>query len=527
MNTVSVFFALHRRMAWAVVLVVSLATALLVGWNDLRGREQLVASQLQTEARRSSIEIMSTTLNGNLMGSVTLLGLIDGSIKQEATNGLRSIDSNVMGTLSTVGGAFGAEGVFIVGEDGIVKTSWDRIDKPSTGLDVRFRPYYKKAMQGQTSVYAAISMARGDRSLYFTAPIFSEFAKSRTGIGGVVARTNLAQVDALLKDRYDVAMLLSPQGVVFASSHPAWQGMLDGEPDAQRMVAIRELRQFGKLFDERKPLPLPVTARGGTQLVEGQRFAVAAANVDWNDPSGPWKLVLMSKLSNTAPWSQSAWTASVSGVLTLLLGWMWLHLLRGRHTQAQANLQLQAYAHQQEANVAYRAKMAGVAAQLQRCGTLAELAQVFLREVRDLLGVVQGVLYVSDPLSPQILHLVGSAACAEPPASTLVLGEGLLGQCALERRIQVIATPPDGIWRLRSGLGNTQAATLLLAPLVVQDALVGALELALLRPTDNVQTTQLEELVALLATNVEIQRRNLQLQQIAPDTATNLAGAAP
>lgn len=513
MNTLSVFFALHRRLAWATVLAVSLAAAVLVGWSDLRAREQLLASQLQTEARRSSIEIMSTTLNGNLMGSITLLGLIDGNIKQDATNGLRSLDSNIMGTLSTVGGAFGAEGVFIVGQDGIVKTSWDRLDKPSTGLDVRFRPYYQKAMQGQTSVYAAISMARGDRALYFTAPVFSEYAKSRNGIGGVVARTNLAQVDALLKDRFDVALLLSPQGVVFASSKPDWHGMVDGEPDAQRLAAIRELRQFGKLFDERQPLSLPVAARDGMQLVDGQRFAVAAAEVDWNDPSGPWKLVLMSKLSNTVPWAPSAWTAGAAGVLSLLLGWMWLHLLRGHHAQTQANLQLQAYAHQQEANVAYRARLAGVAAQLQHCSTLAELAQVFLREVRDLLGAVQGVLYVSDPRSPQVLHLVGSAACAEPPATTLVLGEGLLGQCAQERRTQVIPTPPDGIWRLRSGLGNTQAATLLLASLVVQDALVGALELALLGPADAVQTAQFEELVALLATNVEIQRRNLQLQQ--------------
>ena len=81
MNTLAVFFALHARAAWALVVAASLAVALLAGWSDLRAREQLVGSQLQTEARRSSIEIMSTTLNGNLMGSVTLLGLIDGNIK--------------------------------------------------------------------------------------------------------------------------------------------------------------------------------------------------------------------------------------------------------------------------------------------------------------------------------------------------------------------------------------------------------------------------------------------------------------
>lgn len=515
MNRISAFFAHHLRVAWALVVVVSLVVAGLVAWSDLRTREQQLLLQLQTEAQRSSIQIMSTTLNGNLMGSITLLGLIDGDIKQDASNGLLSLDSHISGTLAAVGGAFEAEGVFIVGEDGIVKTSWDRVNKPSTGLDVKFRPYYKMAMQGKSSVYAAVSMARGDRALYFTAPVFSERAKASTGIGGVVARTNLAQVDALLKDRFDVALLLSPQGVVFASSRPEWVGMMDGVADAQRLAAIRELKQFGKMFEDQAPQTLPVAATPGMQSVVDQRFAVATADVNWNDPSGAWKLVVMADLARTVPLGPSTLKASVALVTAMLLGWMWLHLLQGRHAQMQSNLQLQAYARQQEAAVAYRAELAGASVRLQRCETLGQLAQQFFVDARPLLGAVQCVLYVADIHPPHALLLAGSAACAEPPPERLELGQGVLGQCALNHRMQTLATPPDGPWTVRSGLGNTRPAALLLAPIVMQDALIGALELAVMQVPDEASQAKFEEFVAVLANALEILRRNLQLQQLA------------
>lgn len=515
MNRISAFFALHLRSAWVLVVFFSLAVAALVTWGDLRMRERQVQLQLQTEAQRSSIQIMSATLNGNLMGSITLLGLIDADIKRDASGGPKSLGSHILGTLASVGGAFDAEGVFIVGQDGIVKTSWDRVNKPSTGLDVRFRPYYKMAMQGKTSVYAAISMARGDRSLYFTAPVYSERTKANVGIGGVVARTNLDQVDALLKGQFDAALLLSPQGVVFAGSRPEWVGMIDGVADAQRLSAIRELKQFGKMFEDQVPRPLPVAATSGMQVLEGRRFGVATADVHWNDPSGAWKLVLMADMARTAPLQDSALKAGTALIFAMMLGWMCLYLLRGHHAQWLSNQQLQAYAKQQASAAAYRTELAGAAVRLQRCETLDQLTQQFFMDARPLLGAVQCVLYVADIHPPHDLLLAGSAACAEPPPARLAPGQGLLGQCAQSGRMQAIVTPPDGPWTIRSGLGHDQPAALLLAPVIMQDTLIGALELAVLQPPDEDQQARFEEFVAVLANALEILRRNLQLQHLA------------
>ncbi len=514
MKSLARLTALNPRLGWVVVLLFACTAALFSAAIDNKMKQSRRLSQLSTEAQRSSIEIMSTTLNGNLMGSITLLGFMDGDIKQEAINGLPSVDANIPMTVSIVGNAFGAEGVFIVAQDGIVKTSWDRANKPSTGLDVSFRPYFKMAMRGQSNVYAAVSMARGDRSLYFSAPIFAERAKSNHGIGAVVARTNLKQVDQLLQGKFDIAILLSPQGVVFASSQPEWLGFIEGTPTAQRLKDIRDLKQFGSMFEKTEPKVLPFTSQSTLQSVLNKHFAVASAPVKWNDPSGDWTLLVLEDVSRSAPWSDSLALASTVLVLTGLIGWMLLHLLRGQYAQAQANQQLQEFSQLQQRQVAFRAHLAALSIQLQRCHDMTELVHTFLQESRELLGTLQGVVYiVNAQQDPPTLRLAGAAACASPPPDCLALGETLLGQCALERRLHVITTVPDGYWTIRSGLGNMQPAALLLAPLTMHNNLLGVLELALRQCPDVQAQAQLTESLNLLATSMEILSNNQQLRQ--------------
>ncbi|MBC7917215.1 MAG: C4-dicarboxylate transporter [Rhodoferax sp.] len=500
-------------MAWWCIAGIALFFAALVFWLDLSLRTGQRQTQLQNEAQRSGLEIMSSTLNGNLMGSITLLGLLDGDIKQEATNGLVSEDASVQFTMSIVGNAFGAEGAFVVGEDGIVKSSWDRVNKPSTGLDVRFRPYFKTALRGQSSVYAAVSMARGDRSLYFLAPVFSERAHSSSGVGAVVARTTLERVDGLLQGKYDIALLLSPQGVVFAGNRTDWVGRLAGVATPERLKDIRELKQFGAMFETDVPKALPIASTSGIQTLNGQDYAVATAQVSWNDPAGDWTLVVMEDLARTVPLAPTAWRAAALALLVIVLGWMWLRLLRVRYAQERASEQLQSYAREQEAYANYRTQLGTLSLRLQRCEDWEQFATGFFQSAREMVGAMQGVLYVvTGERSDDAMVLAGSAACAQPPDVLLQPGEGLLGQCALDRERKVVATPPDGIWNIRSGLGGTSVKALLLAPLVMQDRLIGAVELALMDMPDAARQLQLDELVSLLENHLEIHRRTLQLQ---------------
>ncbi len=519
MNRVTHFLAAHMRWARAAMVCIGLGVGALVWWADVNWRQQQRLSLLQTEAERSGLEIMSSTLNGNLMGSITLLGLIDSDIKQDATNGLLSVDANISAKLAAVGSSFDADGVFVVGSDGIVKTSWEKSHAPSTGVNVQFRPYFRMALQGKTNVYAAVSLARGDRAIYFTAPVFAEQAKSTSGVGALVARTSLDRVDALLKNRFGTALLLSPQGVVFASNRDEWIGRLAGEITPQRVKAIRDLKQFGSMFDYTDPQPLPVSATQGVQTMAGVPHAVALAKVNWNDTSGDWSLLVLEDLSQSAPWKFTAARASLAAILVWLLGWMLLHLFKGRYAQAQASDRLQLFAQTQESQLRYRTQMATAFVHLQQSDNMQSLCQNFLQDAHQLFGALQGVVYARPSEASPHLQLMASYACGDTVPQELVVGEGLLGQVAAEQRSRVITTAQGGIWTIRSGLGNTAPGAIVMAPIVHNTTLLGAVEIAILGTADGFAHENFAELTQLLAMNLQILARTQHTQQILADTA--------
>lgn len=510
MNAIASLISRHTRWAWSLIVVIGLLSAAAVWKTDVHYQQLRRLSSLQTEALRSAMDVSSNTLNGNLMGSLTLLGLIDMDIKQDAQNGLLSVNASIDGTLAALGASFEAEGVFVVAGDGIIKTSWDRAGKPSTGLDVKFRPYYQMAMQGKSNVYAAVSMARGDRALYFTAPVYAERAKSTSGVGAIVARTNLDRVDKLLQDRFASALLLSPQGVVFASNRQEWIGQLEGAVTPQRVKAIRDLRQFGPLFEKNEPTALAVAARDGVQTINGIRYAVATAEVDWRDPSGPWRLVVLEDLTESAALETSAWRAATATLALWLLCWLVMHLFESRYAQMLASNELREMASQQTRELAFRRQLGEAMVRLQQCQCVPDLGQTFLSNAHTLFGVLQGVVYARNDLGSASFRLQASFASDTEPPGEISAGEGLLGQCAIEKQIRIAAMGESGFWTLRSGLGSAAPRTLVFAPVIRNAEVLGLVEVALLSEPAQFARESFEEFVHLLGLNLQILANNQQ-----------------
>ena len=507
-------FAVERpRISKVLAGVIAIAVALAAGKtaSHLRDAERL--SQLETVVKRRGIEMMAQTLDGGIMGAVILLGLADKDIKRDVHQEGPPNEPVVAEKLEILGRAVGAQGVFVVGEDGVVRSSWDSTGRSSTGVDVRFRPYFKMAIQGRESVYAAVSLARGDRALYFSAPVQPGNVRGGQASGALVAWTTLNAVDGLLKDPADIALLLSPQGVVFASSRPDWVGYLVGRAQPERLKAIRELKQFGNMFEGREPSVLPVNIDGGIHESGGHRFAVASAPVQWNDPSGDWQLVLMEDLSGRANWATSIWIGAATGLGLLLVLMLTLDILRKQHAQRIAAARLEAYAKAQEANAEQKSRLAAAGVRFQHATTLADLAGAFLSEGHSQLGALQGVVYAFKPGIEDVLYRIASYACASDLPPSLALGQGLLGECAVARSLRVIDAPEGGAWEIRSGLGSGRPGALVLVPVMLQGVLLGVVELAFLdRPSES-RLDLLKALTDLFAINMEIQRRNLR----APD----------
>lgn len=507
MNRISEFVVEKSLVSRIVAGVIALTVALTVGKAAHGWREAERLSLLETAAKRSGIEMMAQTLDGGIMGALVLLGLADKDIKRDVRREGLPNEPAIAEKLQILGRAVGAQGVFVVGEDGVVHSSWDSTGKPSTGVDVHFRPYFKMAIQGKESVYAAVSLARGDRALYFSAPVLLGDMRGGEAQGAVVARTELGAVDALLKEHSDIALLLSPQGVVFASSRPDWVGFLAGQATPQRLKAIRELKQFGNMFESREPSVLPVAINDGIRPFEGNRFAVASARVQWNDPSGDWQLVLMEDLSSSVAWANSAWIGGAAGLAALLVLLLVLNILRNQHARSIAAIRLEAYAKAQAASAEQKSRLAAAGIRFQQASTVAELARSFLSEAHDQLDALQGVIYVLEPGSEDILRQAASYACVSDLPPVLALGQGMLGECALERKLRVIEAPEGAGWEIRSGLGCRQPGALVLVPVILQEVLLGVLELAFFHPPGKQQLDLLKELANLFALNLEIQRR--------------------
>jgi len=187
---------------------------------------------------------------------------------------------------------------------------------------------------------------------------------------------------------------------------------------------------------------------------------------------------------------------------------------------ARAIALLQAEARQLDTQRWIKSQEAAILAGLQLADSLEEVAQRFLASVAPLLQVGSGVLYTLDEAGQQ-LQLAGSYAtpAAQPPAVTVALGSGLLGQCAQDRQPRHLDALPDNYASIASQLGQAPARHLAVLPLLHGDRLMGVLELASLAAPEAAAEALLDGLLPQLAMTIEIKMRNRAVQALLERTA--------
>jgi hypothetical protein len=108
------------------------------------------------------------------------------------------------------------------------------------------------------------------------------------------------------------------------------------------------------------------------------------------------------------------------------------------------------------------------------------LADKVLMELCKLLGFPVGALFI---LENDSLTRVGKYAF--PADATLAnrfkLGQGLVGQAALEKRVILVQDMPSDSLKISSGLGQVPATSLLIVPLIYDEQVIGVMEFGLLR----------------------------------------------
>ena len=125
------------------------------------------------------------------------------------------------------------------------------------------------------------------------------------------------------------------------------------------------------------------------------------------------------------------------------------------------------------------------------------VGQLVLSELAPLIGVLSGVVYMREEDAPdERLTMIASYARQRTPAppTHVRIGEGLVGQCAGERRSIVVRDVPDEYLTVESALGAAAPRMIVVLPVLFEEAVQGVIELASFDPFTDAQLAFLEQL---------------------------------
>ena len=180
---------------------------------------------------------------------------------------------------------------------------------------------------------------------------------------------------------------------------------------------------------------------------------------------------------------------------------------------------LQSQAQQLEAQHWIKTSMADISAELQQVTQFNELAQRFLSRLAPLIGLGQGVFYLYED-DMRHLRLLGGYAFVEDPQfhPGFQLGEGLVGQCALERSPIHLRQPPEDYLRITSGLGEGPPRSILAVPVIRNERLLAVVELATFQEFTPAHRGLIDSLMPVLAMDLEILERSVKAHGLYEET---------
>ncbi|HTL66047.1 MAG TPA: HAMP domain-containing protein [Lacunisphaera sp.] len=158
---------------------------------------------------------------------------------------------------------------------------------------------------------------------------------------------------------------------------------------------------------------------------------------------------------------------------------------------------------------------------------LLAVSRLLMSELPPLVDAQQGTLYQmeTDESHAQALRLLAGYAQRPGQPARIPLGEGLVGQCAVEKqRILLNQVPPD-YTRVHSSLGEAPAAAIVVIPVLFEGQTKAVIELASLRPFSVTHLTFLDQLtqsIGVVLNTIEANMRTESLLQQSQELTVEL-----
>ncbi|MGH4139774.1 response regulator [Clostridium sp.] len=157
----------------------------------------------------------------------------------------------------------------------------------------------------------------------------------------------------------------------------------------------------------------------------------------------------------------------------------------------------------------------------------AELSEK-IRGEQDIVSLSTNIItYISKYLNAQIgvvyiktkddtFKLIGSYAGCNPENSSkeIKLGEGIIGQAALEKQTIVITNVPEDYIKIASGVGTSVPRNILVAPFVYENEVLGIIELGSFSKFTEIQLKFIKEISSSIAITIHSAELRLEMKEL-------------
>ena len=146
---------------------------------------------------------------------------------------------------------------------------------------------------------------------------------------------------------------------------------------------------------------------------------------------------------------------------------------------------------------------------------LEAVARLIMSELTPLVSAHHGAFFTFDS-SDRVLDLLATYAYRKRKAvpNRFELGEGLVGQCAIEKKSILMTTVPDDYIQINSGLGESPPRNIIVLPVLFEGEIMAAIELASFNEFSDIHLTFLDQLVETLGVVLNMIGANMRTEEL-------------
>ncbi|HEX4771695.1 MAG TPA: response regulator [Bryobacteraceae bacterium] len=179
---------------------------------------------------------------------------------------------------------------------------------------------------------------------------------------------------------------------------------------------------------------------------------------------------------------------------------------------------LQSAARERDTSGWIKGEVASITERLQSADDFAGFAGMLLSRISQSIELIYGAFYVANQSHTRLTRVGGFALDASVGSREFALGEGLVGQAAVERRTLALGSTTGSDFQILAGASNITPHHLLFVPVLKKEEVVGVIELAPTAALTERQKLLLDALIPTVALNAEILAGNIETKRLLEQT---------